>query len=150
LINDCVSQRSGKTNGFQGPSTHLVSSRSNYEKNAVEVAKSKRLLELTKNEKAMNDLMNGHHLYSHTQDNRDKLSRERNPHSHRGQLKKDYKSNGLLALSTQNLIGVMQAEDLDHAGNHNLLSKSIDSNQLSKIIHQLSNEERQIGSGNST
>ena len=50
-------------------------------------------------------------------------------------MKKDYKSNGLLALSTQNLIGVMQAEDLENTGTQNLLSKSIDSNQLSKIIH---------------
>lgn len=40
---------------------------------------------------------------------------------------KDYKSHNLLALSTQNLLGVMQAEDFDQTG-QNLLSKSIDSN----------------------
>lgn len=131
FINDCVSQRSGKTNRFGA--TNLMSSRSNYEKNAVEVAKSKRLLEMSKNEKALNELVNFSHLYTNTQDHRGKDYSEANPHSHRGLMKKEYKSNGLLALSTQNLLGVMQAEDLEQT-NPNLLSKSIDSNQLSKII----------------
>lgn len=147
FINDCVSQRSGKTNRFGA--TNLMSSRSNYEKNAVEVAKSKRLLELTKNEKAMNELVHFSHLYTNTQDNRGKDFSETNVHSHRGLLKKEYKSNGLLALSTQNLLGAMHAEDLEQT-NPNLLSKSIDSNQLSKIIRQLSNDGRHAPSGNST
>lgn len=129
-LNDCVSQRSGKTNRFG--TTNLMSARSNYEKNAVEVAKSKRLLEQSKHEKAMNELVNFSHLYTNTQDVRGKELSESNPTSHRGLFKKEYKSN-LLALSTQNLLGVMQAEDLDQT-NPNLLSKSIDSNQLSKII----------------
>ena len=129
FINDCISQRSGKTNRFG--TTNLMSSRSNYEKNAAEVAKSKRLLELSKNERALNELVNFSHLYTNTQDNRETNAAR----SHRGggAIKKDYKSNGLLALSTQNLLGVMQADDLEQT-NPNLLSKSIDSNQLSKII----------------
>lgn len=150
FINDCVSQRSGKTNRFGA--TNLMSSRSNYEKNAAEVAKSKRLLEMSKNERALNELVNFSHLYTNTQDNRGygkDYSEMNASHSHRGLVKKEYKSNGLLALSTQNLLGVMQADDLEQT-NPNLLSKSIDSNQLSKIIRQLSNDGRQPTPGNST
>ena len=132
------------------PTTNLTSSRSNYEKNAAEVAKSRRLLEVAKNEAAVNDLVNFSQLYTNTQDNRVKEFQEAKSASHRGLMgKKDYKPKGLLALSTQNLLGVMQAEDLDPT-NQNLLSKSIDSNQLSKIIRQLSNDGRQVASGNST
>ena len=67
--NDCISQKSGKTNKFQATG-NLASSRSNYEKNAIQVAKSKKLLELTKNKQAMNDFVNFSHMYTNTYDNR--------------------------------------------------------------------------------
>lgn len=129
FVNDTMSQRSGKSNRFKGVNT-LASSRSNYDRNVAEVTKSKRLLEMTKNEKCLNELANFSQMYTIQHEPRIKEP-DSNPGSHRGI--KDYKSNGLLALSTQNLLGVMQAEDLEQT-NQNLLSKSIDSNQLSKII----------------
>ena len=69
LLNDCLSQKSGNTNKFQG-TKNMTSARSNYERNAAEVAKSKRVLELTKNEKVFNELANFSQLYNNTQDKR--------------------------------------------------------------------------------
>ena len=45
-----------------------------------------------------------------------------------------YRQNNILAFSTQNLLGVMQGEDFEQTTGQNMMAKSIDSNQLSKII----------------
>lgn len=84
----------------------------------------------------MNEFVNFSQMYTNTYDNRSGARAKdfSNPNSQRAHLnKQDYKSHNFLAMSTQNLLGVMQGDDLDQTG-QNLLSKSIDSNQLSKII----------------
>ena len=85
--NDNVSNKSGKTNKFLG-TTNLTTSRSNYEKNAISVAKSKKVLEAARNKAAMNDFVNFSHMYTNTHDNRSGTRTKdfSNPNSHRAHM----------------------------------------------------------------